>query len=419
MTLTITILLTLILTALLIFLISALRKTKATEEINIPLSELSTIWLKPNKNKEMQIEQVEESIPLTAPQSQPFSSSIPQQIPLQQAQKPVTELTETGAFWTECIEPHKDIFQTQNCLSEVKEIISFLEKHGHNPSVTLDNNDRESVDLISVRDNLAKVTLKEHTYTTGRIIIDLVKQQYKDYETIIPSALIAALTHDIGKVPELRLSGVYNSYEHPQVSIGKLTEIFAGKDVTWLKDVYQAVRDHHVYSSHTLTVLLKKADRQARQMELAMFTKEYKISTFNEWFNPNAFINILEPHINVTQTNRWQGFSFHGIAYFRPDFLYEKAKELAGDMKILDIDIIYSSEKENVLKKVTESLKKIGAVADILLPEQYARKFEVQIYMGKRQSWFLTPLRLDAFPDIQKIEARKAGQLRIDAVRLI
>jgi len=395
-----TVLIILLATALVILLILLFftrDKRIKTEEISIPLSELAPIWLKYNKEHiEIQTETIENETKTEA-----------------------TELTETGAFWVECIEPYKATFQTQDCLNEAKELIGLIEKHGHNPSVVADGRDGESVDLISVRDNLAKVTLKEHTYTVGRTLIELIKEQYRDYETIIPSAVVAALTHDIGKIPEMRLSGAYNTYEHPQVSVGKLTEIFTGKNITWLKDVFQAVRDHHIQSNHTLTVLLKKADRQTRQMELAMLTKEYKISTFSEWFQPDRFLSILEPHINVTQTNRWQGFSFHGIVYFRPDFLYEKAKDFAKDIKVLDTDIIYSSEKESTLRKIVESLKKAGAAADILAPEQYARKFEVQIQMGKKQSWFLTPLRFDVFSDMQKIEARKAGQLRIESVRLL
>jgi len=83
-------------------------------------------------------------------------------------------------FWEQCIRPYRANFEAQGVWDIAEELIELIEQHGHVPSVVLDNKDTESMDLLSVRDNLAKVSLKEHTYSVALHIVEIVKDQYQE-----------------------------------------------------------------------------------------------------------------------------------------------------------------------------------------------------------------------------------------------
>ena len=106
-------------------------------------------------------------------------------------------------FIHDFIAPYKHIFDGQNVFDVLKQVIEILHKHGHNPSIVLDNKDQEAVSLVSVKDNLAKTSLKDHSCLVGIILVNKIKETYAQYENLMPKAIIAALADDIGKIPEL------------------------------------------------------------------------------------------------------------------------------------------------------------------------------------------------------------------------
>ena len=314
-----------------------------------------------------------------------------------------------ASFVDECVRPFIRVFETQNAVKLLNSVVDILECHGQCPSVVLDSRDSESCELHSVRDNLAQVSLREHSISVARIMVSLVKETYLDYENHIPSAVITALSHDLGKIPEYRLSGIYNTSEHHLISALKLRELSEGEDISWIEQALKAIKDHHMYSTDQFTNLLKQADRKAREMELLRFARSFTIKPFEEWFEVEGLLKLIEPHINHLQKNKWKAFSFRGVVYCLPDLLYEKTRELLRENKILDLTFIYGFEKENALRRIVGILRQSGYIPDVLPSGRYTRKFEIKSSAGKKR-FMLIPLRGDCF-NLDEVERRKSGYL--------
>ena len=320
-------------------------------------------------------------------------------------------------FIRDFIAPYKHIFDSQNVFEVLRQVIEILHKHGHNPSIVLDNKDQEAVSLVSVKDNLAKTTLKDHSCLVGVILVNKIKETYAQYENIIPKAIIAALAHDIGKIPELRLTGLYNTKEHPLVSANKLNELFFGNPVFWAKDVIKAVSEHHISATgDQFTQLLQQADRQARQQELLKYSKDFTIKPFREWFRAADFLRMIEPYINVSQSgNKWQAFTFKGVIYLRPDFIYDTAKKMCRENKVLDLSFAYEADKENALKMIVNELADAHCIHETLKTGFFAMRYEISTQMGQKQKHMLTPLKIDGplMDKLAEIERRKIGFFEI------
>ena len=84
----------------------------------------------------------------------------------------------------------------------------------------------ESTDLFTIRDTLAKISLRDHTARVTRHALALLAHQYRNPEPLLPKVLTVALGHDLGKAPALRQSGVYTMHDHPSISATKLRAIF-------------------------------------------------------------------------------------------------------------------------------------------------------------------------------------------------
>lgn len=324
--------------------------------------------------------------------------------------EPMPELKKD--FWETCLKPYEKIIERQKVAGVVNELMNLFEKHGHHPSVVMDKKDTEAYDLISVKDNLGKISLEEHSYAVVKNLISEIKESYTDHEGHIPKAIIAGLAHDIGKIPEFRLNRAYNTYEHPLISANKLLEMFAGKDIFWIRQAVKAVEEHHSYSRDNFTQLLKKADRQARQMELLKFTRDYRIDHFKNWFKPEEFMKKIESKINYGQTyNKWEAFSFKNIIYCKPDFLYDLGKKYCRESHILDMSFVYDSDREVALRKIVAALRKEDLVPDFLKENHFTKKVVVYFKIGTKVNMIVTPLKAPGSFNMSRIEARKADSL--------
>jgi hypothetical protein len=396
-----------------------LKSGKEKERIILPLNELSPVWTQYNEVYE-EVDFSDDTQSVDAEMSKK-TNIVTVETPVSKKEAQIAGSNKDQpflvepfkSFWKKCIRPYQHVFESQHVADVLKELIEILEKHGHCPSVSLGKKDSEAIDLLSVKDNLVQVSLKEHTYAAAHNLVEIIKNNYMEYEDHIPKAVITALAHDIGKIPEYRLSGAYNTYEHHLVSANKLTELFAGKDIFWIRQAVHAVENHHAYSSDDFTVRLKEADRQARQLELIKFSKGYSIIAFEDWFKADDLYKRIESHINYIQSyKRWVAFTFKGIIYCKPDFIYDKAKELCREAKALDATFIYDSEKQNALRKIVAALRKVDVIPDFLKPNQYTRKFELKTHVGK-QKYVLTPLKCSDSLNLQELESRKMGYLEI------
>ncbi|HGJ67339.1 TPA: hypothetical protein ENS27_18410 [bacterium] len=159
---------------------SATTERKRLPEMTISLEELAQIWLPYNetvKNVPTSDEDIEklfgdleETTSKTEDSEQASSEKTETADATDKTQKQQDEISIIESigplkeFWAYCIQPYKQEIQEQGVSPVIQELINLIEKHGQNPSIVIDNRDSEAVELVSVRDNLAQVTLKEHTY---------------------------------------------------------------------------------------------------------------------------------------------------------------------------------------------------------------------------------------------------------------
>jgi hypothetical protein len=387
-----------------------------TEEITVTLPELSTVWLKYNQN--FQPQKSDELTVTETGQDQALRPSVHSEIQdvdnIYVLQRPKIKSTD---FCNDIIEPHRDLLTQQDVLEGIYKIIELLDEHGGCPSIvtTSIDKDSETDEIYSIRDTLLKVSLKDHSYRVTKIALKLLKETYreKDYENLIPKMIVTALGHDFGKIPALRESGLYAKADHPLISAQKVNEIFMGKDIIWLNSAVDAIKNHHRQTNDPFSLLLKEADGKAREREVSECSKDISIKEWDEWFNVQSFLEILRPQINVIQTGKkWKAFSFGGTVYCQPDFLYEAARKLASEGKVIDMTLLRVSEKERALKKIVDSLKRANVVGNELGEDYYGMFYEIQMDKAKRKM-FLTPLKIDAFGMPSEIERVKEGYLQV------
>lgn len=382
-------------------------KVKEKAAIEVPLNDLAQIWLKYN-NDVIAINETTEGVEaLYSKQSDEEDGAKEEKKSPSPPKAYVQGSVLIGLI--EKLKPYEEVFIAQNADALFKALIGELDRFGHCSSVVTRSNDSEAVELYSVRDNLSRVSLKEHSVGVTNRIISLLERTYHDFENHIPRAVIAALSHDLGKIPEYWASGAYNTYEHPLVSASKLKELAGNAQIPWIEDAIRAVKDHHIHTNNQFSALLKEADRGARELELLKFSGELSIMPMEQWLDPAKLVKLLEPHVNVLKNGKWQAFSFGGIVYCTPGFLYEQAKALCRQAKALDLTVTYESEKESALRRITGILKQAEYIPDLLQQNYYARKVEIAAVGGKKR-FILTPLKGEHF-NLQELESRRIGYL--------
>ncbi len=328
------------------------------------------------------------------------------------------------------LNPYMQGIISQKAKALVERLIEFIERKGNCPSVVISGNDRESRSLtITVKDNLAKVTLREHTYHVVSNYIKLIQETFLEWQPLIPFAVVVALAHDLGKIPEMHL-GQYNTQEHALISEMVFADIVdqlvreGSETPDWVDRARKAIRDHHMPGvQDQMVVLLKKADRLSRSLELLKFLNDYTIREFEDWFNPKEFIKQLEPLINVvTAEYKWNAVSVSSIVYVKPETVYDIASNMRTSQKVIDSLFVYSDNTQEVLQKVVNALRGCGAVAPIVKENHYARKCKVYTstskVSGKAYNLMLVPLRLDVISEVSQvpiaeIERRKTAVLEV------
>jgi hypothetical protein len=312
------------------------------------------------------------------------------------------------AFYGEVIEPHKEALA--GMLEGINRIMELLERYGDCPSVVDTIADSEKKTATRVGDILSKVTLRDHTFNVTRIALRLLKDTYHDPVGYIPAVIIAALGHDLGKIPELRSRDKYVKADHPPASVSIVEEIFEkDKDAHWLKMVAKAIGEHHQSATDPLSELLKEADGKARQLEIEQAEKRASL-TWEEWFDCRDLLRRVGATVNVTQTgSAFRAFSVDDAVYCDPTFLYETAGAMAAERNIIDIALLRDTDKDRVLRRIVESLRKSDVLTSELGKAYTTRRYEIQIEQGKPKRAFLVPVKANAFENRAEFEAIKAG----------
>ena len=312
------------------------------------------------------------------------------------------------AFYVEVIESNKEALA--GMLEGINRIMELLERYGDCPSVVNTIADSEKKVATRVGDILSKVTLRDHTFNVARIALRLLKDAYHDPVGYVPAVIIAALGHDLGKVPELRSRDKYVKADHPPASASIIEEIFEkDKDAHWLKMVVKAIGEHHQSATDQLSELLKEADGKARQMEIEQAEKRASLA-WEEWFDWKELLRRVGATINVTQTgSAFRAFSVDDAVYCDPTFLYETAGAMAAEKSIIDVSLLRDTDKDKALRRIVESLRKSDVLTSELGRAYTTRRYEIQIEQGKPKKMFLVPVKASAFENRAEFEAIKAS----------
>ncbi len=403
----------------------------------ISLEELAPVWLR--HNHDFRPAQGEVGRTMTAPAMTMTEALAPARptaavavatvAPACEGKKPTpvipslaaTKRVQSSALVREFIVPYQGILETQGVLVPVLRMVDVLEEYGQCPSVVLEakTQDEEAGDLVSIRDTLAQVTLRDHTHRVTKHGIEGLLTTYKDPEPLIPKMLVACLGHDFGKIPGFRQSGIYSMRDHPAISVVKVKEIFEGQDVFWLDEVCQVIQAHHRHVKDGFATLLKQADGQAREEEVAMVSQSYEIKKWDDWFHVPLFLSLVEPLINVlgdkgrtasSRNAKWGAFTHKGVVYCQSEALYRVVKDLAKQLKVVDIHLLRQSDREHVMRTLAASLQKAGVLADPIGEGYYGRKYTVRLKNRQQIGAYCLPIVEAAFQaKPSELEQRKSG----------
>lgn len=385
------------------------KRWKPGGEIVVDISELAPIWLKYNQSfvpPELDDEESE-----SGPKSMDKSQSEERE-----SEKKSTVSTAPGFFGQEVVrefyDPYRPIFESQKASEGFLKLLEFLDRHGVCPSIAVTKSDSEADELYTVSEILEKITLREHSVNVARVMLKLLKETYRDYEELIPMALLVSFGHDIGKAPILRESGLYTKSDHPVLSETKLRELFRGKEPHWFEKVIEIVKEHHGHTKEPFGLLFMKADSRAREMEIASFSDELSLKEWDEWFDVKRFLEIVFPEINILKgQNKWSAVSHGSYVYLQPDLVYDSARKLCFEKKVVDMSLMKVSSKQEAIKKAVESLRKARILSPDLGDTKWGRWYEVRSQWFAKKM-FLIPVKIDAFGTLPHvIEGRKEGYL--------
>ena len=313
----------------------------------------------------------------------------------------------------EFYDPYRTVFESQKASEGFMKLLEFLDRHGNCPSIVVTKGDSEADELYTVTEILEKVSLREHSVNVAREMLRLLKETYKDYEELIPSALVVSFGHDIGKAPILRGDGVYTKLDHPGLSEMKIRELFSGNEPHWFDKITRVVKEHHGHTKDQFTSLFRKADSRAREIEIVSFNREFSLKKWEEWFDVKRFLEIVLPEINVLKGhNKWNALSYGSYVYLQPDLVYNSTKKIGSEKKIVDMALLKPSGKQDVIKKTVWSLRKANVVSPDLGDTKWGRWYEICAQWFSKKM-FLIPVKIDAFgvfPHV--IEGRKEGFLK-------
>jgi len=334
-------------------------------------------------------------------------------------------------------------------------ILEILDTEGGCPSVVDVNGETESHLDRDTYGRLAKVPLREHAVDTAEEMLRLVEPG-----PMTPMAVIAALGHDLGKIPGYR-QDLYSLGDHPVISVTVLEKIPGFSDLSNRDDIVRAIRDHHRKPVDFFSMKLKEADQEARKKEL---TRSFSLNAENAdeqpeppdeekqetagtdpvksrdyaggdddrdkkknkpreieipWYDGQEILREIAGRINVCDEGRWEAFSMsNGYVYAQVGLMWTVAKTVArkrGDVSVLigDAD---GELRANIIYSIVQRLKtEQNAIARGLIRDGFfSAPFIVKMRDGTLhpQAYYI-PFNLEAFGVLpSELEVKKYGKVR-------
>jgi hypothetical protein len=253
------------------FFINDLEKEEKEEKKKIKLEDISIIWTKKKKAK-IKLEEL---------------ARLWRNFEIVQEQNSIPHFFTpvVSEFFERCIK--NKAFYTGNVRVVLNNLLTLLDVEGSVPSVVSGQYETESKIPEDTYKMLSQITLAEHSIHVAEEILDLVP-----YGPSLPIALIAALAHDIGKIPKYRKQ-YYSLGDHAFISMTVLEGIPGFKELIYADEILQAVRDHHLKPKTFVGEKLKEADTKARRRELVEVQKKMMMAPTLD------AIEFSEPNIEV------------------------------------------------------------------------------------------------------------------------
>lgn len=323
---------------------------------------------------------------------------------------------------TKLLHPYLHRITTQGMLPYIDQAIRALMEHGSHPSLVLERGtiDPEAKDLYSLRESLGRVSLLDHTIHVVEAVLELLQQQYREPESHVPRAVLAALAHDLGKIPAWRHTKMYGKQDHATISAVKLREWFSSSDAPWwLDSVVTAVREHHRRSNDSLGTMLKRADMLAREREVAAATAGLLVQAFPAWMHADRWRELVASEIDMLQkSNQWLAFTHHGVVYAKIDLLLRAARTVMTEFRAVDLLFLADSERERASARLVRWLKEHGWLADEIGDGYYGLPYDIEMNTPRHQTTvlpphYLVPLKVEAFGSEGVFRERKAGALSL------
>ncbi len=390
------------------------------DKIAVSLAELSTLWIRYNNSFEPvipkgppQLPAAERTIEVEPVKASVENSPVEPQTPKAvraepQRTDPASVECATSAFYDEVIEPYRDLLERDKALEGINAMVGILKEQGGCSSIVQQGYDAEREEVPRIEEILSGVSLRDHTLRTTRIAMQILCDRYGEKPVAyVPVMLIAALGHDLGKIPRFRGNGKYAKADHPVTSAAIVADLFPELIHTHTLGVaLQAIREHHQVGKDQVALMLKEADGRARELEIAASDRTGAITPVAEWFDVVEYLERIGRQVNVTQTgNVWQAFSFDGTVYFDPEFLYASAQEMALEKNVINIELLRQSDRDIALLKVLKLLRPLNVLGDELGANHIARRYEVHTGQSRKRLSF-TPFKASAFDDHGQFEAR-------------
>ena len=180
-------------------------------------------------------------------------------------------------------------------------LLTILDQEGDCPSVVnvlKFRRDTESSWDSNTYSLLGMTTLFDHSINVAERIIELLVDI--EAQHVIPDGLIAALAHDLGKIPSLH-GQLYSTGDHPIAAGATLAAINQFQELPDKdrEEISKAVKHHHKTLDNLLAQNLRRADQQARQREMDWATAELAHNQWGRTSNQPALLSH-EATANVT-----------------------------------------------------------------------------------------------------------------------
>lgn len=150
-----------------------------------------------------------------------------------------------------------------DALNATIDLLELLDREGTCSSVVRQNDkEPEKIYDADTYNRLAQVPLYRHSINVAIAAMDKVGKV-----AIGPKAAIAALAHDLGKIP-FYYGKYYKTSSHPIVGLSVAETIPSVKGIKWFDEIAASIKNHHGQSIEYLDSLVREADQAARRFEM-------------------------------------------------------------------------------------------------------------------------------------------------------